>query len=59
MVRGCSTIASKPKACDLDNVERERTAVYMDGLAQMRSDWTRLRNVKSKKAKPRTSQKSD
>ncbi len=28
--------------------ERERAAVYMDGLAQMRSDW------KKKKRKPRT-----
>jgi hypothetical protein len=29
--------------------ERERAAVYMDGLSQMRSDWSR----KKKKAKPR------
>jgi len=26
--------------------ERERAAVYMDGLAQMRSDWTRKRRQK-------------
>ncbi len=31
--------------------ERERAAVYMDGLAQMRSDWAQLRKSKSKKAK--------
>ena len=29
--------------------ERERAAVYMDGLSQMRSDWSRPR----KKPKPR------
>lgn len=29
--------------------ERERAAVYMDGLAQMRSDWARERNSKMKK----------
>jgi hypothetical protein len=28
--------------------ERERAAVYMDGLAQMRSDWARSRPQKSK-----------
>jgi len=26
--------------------ERERAAVYMDGLAQMRSDWARRRRTK-------------
>ena len=33
--------------------ERERVAVYMDGLAQMRSDWARVggQKVKSKKWK--------
>ena len=33
--------------------ERERVAVYMDGLAQMRSDWASAgaRQVKSKKSK--------
>jgi hypothetical protein len=30
--------------------ERERAAVYMDGLSQMRSDWTRT----SKKGKPKS-----
>ena len=28
--------------------ERERVAVYMDGLAQMRSDWSRGRKKKLK-----------
>jgi hypothetical protein len=28
--------------------ERERAAVYMDGLSQMRSDWARNRKVKRK-----------
>ena len=33
--------------------ERERVAVYMDGLSQMRSDWARMgmQKVKSKKSK--------
>ena len=31
--------------------ERERAAVYMDGLAQMRSDWARERKKKKKKKK--------
>ena len=32
--------------------ERERVAVYMDGLSQMRSDWARVnQNVKSKRWK--------
>ena len=33
--------------------ERERAAVYMDGLAQMRSDWSRVKKGKTKKAKGR------
>jgi len=28
--------------------ERERAAVYMDGLAQMRSEWARARKKKAK-----------
>ena len=31
--------------------ERERAAVYMDGLAQMRSDWARVKKGQTKKAK--------
>jgi hypothetical protein len=31
--------------------ERERAAVYMDGLSQMRSDWTRQGGWKGKKSK--------
>jgi hypothetical protein len=31
--------------------ERERAAVYMDGLSQMRSDWTREGNWKPKNLK--------
>lgn len=34
--------------------ERERVAVYMDGLSQMRSDWARMgksQKVKSRKSK--------
>ena len=31
--------------------ERERAAVYMDGLAQMRSEWARKAKGKSKKVK--------
>ena len=31
--------------------ERERSAVYMDGLAQMRSEWTRTVKSKSKQAR--------
>ena len=31
--------------------ERERATVYMEGLAQMRSDWSRGQKGKSKKAK--------
>ncbi len=33
--------------------ERERAAVYMDGLAQMRSDWAR-RGKRAKHAKRKT-----
>lgn len=29
--------------------ERERAAVYMDGLSQMRSDWTRVGGGKEKR----------
>jgi hypothetical protein len=32
--------------------ERERAAVYMDGLAQMRSEWGRIKKGKRKKPKP-------
>jgi hypothetical protein len=44
------------KALDLlksmtSDEERERAAVYMDGLAQMRSEWARKDKGKSKKAK--------
>ena len=31
--------------------ERERAAVYMDGLSQMRSDWARMGGWKGKKSK--------
>jgi len=31
--------------------ERERVAVYMDGLAQMRSDWARSRPQKQKNSR--------
>ena len=31
--------------------ERERAAVYMDGLSQMRSEWAQQTKSKSKKAK--------
>jgi hypothetical protein len=31
--------------------ERERAAVYMDGLAQMRSDWRRKKKKKPRKAR--------
>jgi hypothetical protein len=34
--------------------ERERVAVYMDGLAQMRSDWARGRKEKTKNLKLET-----
>jgi hypothetical protein len=31
--------------------ERERAAVYMDGLSQMRSDWSRMQKVKKQRTK--------
>jgi hypothetical protein len=34
--------------------ERERVAVYMDGLSQMRSDWARMGRQKSKNEKRKT-----
>ena len=44
------------KALDLlksmaNEEERERAAVYMDGLSQMRAEWGHLEKGKSKKAK--------
>jgi hypothetical protein len=35
--------------------ERERAAVYMDGMAQMRSEWARAKKAKArnKRVKPR------
>ena len=48
--------ADLEKALDLlksmaSEEERERVAVYMDGLAQMRSEWGQARKGKSKKGK--------
>ena len=37
--------------------ERERVAVYMDGLAQMRSDWARQRTEKGKRKKEKPTTK--
>jgi hypothetical protein len=34
--------------------ERERAAVYMDGMAQMRSDWAREHTRKKRKGHART-----
>ena len=34
--------------------ERERVAVYMDGLSQMRSDWARMGKQKTKSEKGKT-----
>ena len=34
--------------------ERERVAVYMDGLSQMRSDWARMGKLKAKNEKGTT-----
>jgi hypothetical protein len=34
--------------------ERERAAVYMDGMAQMRSDWTRERPRKKRRGRAGT-----
>jgi hypothetical protein len=31
--------------------ERERAAVYMDGLSQMRSDWSHMQKVKKQRTK--------
>ena len=48
--------ADLAKALDLlksmpTDEERERAAVYMDGLAQMRADWGRRKKVRRQKAK--------
>ena len=50
--------ADLAKALDLlksmaNEGERERAAVYMDGLSQMRSEWTRLKQNKRKKTTTR------
>ncbi|HEV8345556.1 MAG TPA: hypothetical protein VGQ16_03220 [Vicinamibacterales bacterium] len=37
--------------------ERERATVYMEGLAQMRSDWTRSRKGRTKSPESRASRK--
>jgi hypothetical protein len=37
--------------------ERERATVYMEGLAQMRSDWSRGQEGKSRKAKGKSKRK--
>lgn len=47
------------KAIDLlksmsTEVERERVAVYMDGLSQMRSDWGRMHKQTTNNEKRRT-----
>ena len=53
------------KALDLLNSmnseeERERSAVYMDGMAQMRSEWTRsARKSGGNKQKPKARKKMD
>jgi hypothetical protein len=39
--------------------ERERATVYMDGLAQMRSDWARGENKKIRPSKSGRSQRAD
>jgi hypothetical protein len=46
--------ADLTKALDLlkslpSEAERERVAVYMDGLAQMRSDWGKVKRGRKKK----------
>lgn len=46
------------KALDLlksmaNEEERDRAAVYMDGLAQMRSEWARLKKSKAKRTSGR------
>lgn len=52
------------KAIDLlktmhNEEERERVAVYMDGLAQMRSDWARQTKVKGKRKKEEGKRKKE
>jgi hypothetical protein len=47
------------KALDLlksmaNEEERERAAVYMDGLSQMRSEWVRSQKRNRKKDKPKS-----
>jgi hypothetical protein len=49
--------ADLAKALDLlksmaSEEERERATVYMEGLAQMRSDWNRSRGNRAKNRKP-------
>jgi hypothetical protein len=39
--------------------ERERVAVYMDGLSQMRSDWARGGKEKGKRKKEKRQEKGD
>ncbi len=34
--------------------ERERATVYMEGLAQMRRDWSRTKNVRKTRPKTKT-----
>ena len=51
--------ADLAKAIDLlksmaSEEERERVAVYMDGLSQMRSDWARMHKQKTNNEKRRT-----
>jgi hypothetical protein len=46
------------KALDLlktlpDEAQRERAAVYMDGLSQMRSEWAQQQRSRAKRRKPR------
>jgi hypothetical protein len=38
--------------------ERERVAVYMDGLAQMRSDWARAERRKGKEQRAKSKRKN-
>ena len=49
--------ADLAKALDLlksmaSEEERERATVYMEGLAQMRSDWNRSRGADARRRKP-------
>ena len=39
--------------------ERERAAVYMDGLSQMRSDWARPRDGKFEGKRPKAKNKTE